>query len=434
MKKFLACLFILTIFLTSCGSSEIKEADNAVTEEIIEEYIEQENTVTVDFQNNNSYIELGISDQMNQVIKEYFIRYYSALGDFSDIKFNDLYYFDTEYERGIANMMIAYQNKLRRSMSLDFGYDQCLVGVTYTSVNKTDKGTEIHLTQNDAINYNFIPDITSYTSDVEHRFVVKEVEGVYYIVSHSEISGVYTLITEAYNNYLHEKDLTFSVLTPTRINSTMDELNTAVAEKVSLELSNLLLKRDEFNADPEKFVSNVTAQNSYDPQKALEYSYNWIGKSQHLRNPSFTEYDIYGGNCNNFTSQCLLAGGIPMDLQGKQWKWYGEEINNTGGRFGRSSSWAACEYFYEYCRDNTGYGLVTDLDDNLYSGKPGDIIQYVSDGVGVHSVIISKVIYDADGNVLEYLVNSNTTDKIDSPMVLYGYTDLRLIKIIGYNN
>ena len=122
-----------------------------------------------------------------------------------------------------------------------------------------------------------------------------------------------------------------------------------------------------------------------------------------------------------------------MDISGKQWKWYGEDINNTGGRFGRSSSWAACEYFYEYCRDNSGYGLVTDINSNLYSGRPGDIIQYVSDGVGVHSVIISKVIYDENGNVLEYLVNSNTTDKIDSPMILYGYTDLRLIKIIGYN-
>ena len=63
---------------------------------------------------------------------------------------------------------------------------------------------------------------------------------------------------------------------------------------------------------------------------------------------------------------CLLAGGIPMDLQGKQWKWYGEDINNGGGMTGRSSSWAACEYFYEYCRDNTGYGLVCDISENLY--------------------------------------------------------------------
>lgn len=433
MKRILACIFSLLILLSSCTAAENSESVETVTDDITKEINEPEDSVKVDFQNNNSYTELGITDEMNEIIKEYFVRYYSALGDFSDLTFNDLYYFDTEYERGIANMMIAYQNKLRRSMSLDFTYNECVVGVTYKSIAETDKGTEIYLTQNDAINYGFIPDITSYTSDVEHSFVIKAVENDYYIVSHSEISGVYTLITEAYNKFLRESNLTFSVLTPERINSTMDELNTTVANRVTEELSNILSERDNYNKEPEKYISNVTANNNYDPQKALEYSYKWIGKTEHLRNPSFTEYDIYGGNCNNFTSQCLLAGGIPMDISGKQWKWYGEDINNTGGRFGRSSSWAACEYFYEYCRDNSGYGLVTDINSNLYSGRPGDIIQYVSDGVGVHSVIISKVIYDENGNVLEYLVNSNTTDKIDSPMILYGYTDLRLIKIIGYN-
>ena len=123
-----------------------------------------------------------------------------------------------------------------------------------------------------------------------------------------------------------------------------------------------------------------------------------------------------------------------MDLQGKQWKWYGEDINNSGGRVGRSSSWAACEYFYEYCNENRGFGLVCDVDGNLFSGKPGDLIMYKSNGVSVHTVIITKVIYDDNDNVVDYLINSNTTDKIDCPMSLYGHTEFSLIKIIGYNN
>lgn len=39
-----------------------------------------------------------------------------------------------------------------------------------------------------------------------------------------------------------------------------------------------------------------------------------------------------------------------------------------------------------------------------------------------------------DGNVVDLLINSNTTDRVDYPMSAYGYTDIRLIKIIGYND
>ena len=49
-------------------------------------------------------------------------------------------------------------------------------------------------------------------------------------------------------------------------------------------------------------------------------------------------------------------------------------------------------------------------------------------------MIVSKVIYDDGGNVVDLLINSNTTDRVDYPMSAYGYTDIRLIKIIGYND
>ena len=49
-------------------------------------------------------------------------------------------------------------------------------------------------------------------------------------------------------------------------------------------------------------------------------------------------------------------------------------------------------------------------------------------------MIVTKVIYDDDSNVVDLLINSNTTDRVDYPMSAYGYTDMRLIKIIGYND
>lgn len=432
MKKFMLLILALITVLCSCTVDNTPSPIVTDTKSI---EIEQENNgIQVEFINNNSYTELGVTEGMNAVIKEFFVRYFSSFGDFTDNTFDDIYYFDTEYERGIINTMVAYQNQIRRDMEIDLGYSFATVGVTYRSVTETDEGYDVYLVQNDSMNYNFVPDITSYTSDIEHHFILKEIDGQYYIVKHSEITGVYELITQRYDGYLRDKKLTLANLTATQITDTLTQLKNILVDGVSSELVTVTKQRDEYNVSPDAYVSALSADNGYNAEAALKYSYEWVGQVEYKRNPAFTAYDIYGGNCNNYTSQCLLAGGIPMDLQGKQWKWYGEDINNTGGRIGRSSSWAACEYFYEYCNENTGFGLVCDTKGNLYSGRPGDIIQYISDGIGVHSVIITKVIYDSNGNVVDYLINSNTTDKIDCPMSLYGYTDFRLIKIIGYNN
>ncbi len=432
MKKLI--LLMLTILMTFCACKVEKTPVQYTpdTDEIVIE--EEKNSVEINFVNNNSYTELGITEGMNSVIKEFFIRYFSSFGDFTDNTFDDIYYFDTEYERGIINTMVAYQNQIRRDMAIDLGYNTATVGVTYRSVTETHEGYDVYLVQNDSMNYKFVSDITSYTSDIEHHFILKEIDGEYYIVKHTEITGVYELITERYDSYLRENKLTLANLTSSQVSDTLELLKDKLVSDVTKELKAITAQRDEYNRDPDSYATTLAADNQYNVEKALEYSYEWVGQVEYKRNPAFTAYDIYGGNCNNYTSQCLLAGGIPMDLQGKQWKWYGEDINNTGGRIGRSSSWAACEYFYEYCNENTGFGLVCDTAGNLYSGNPGDIIQYVSDGVSVHSVIITKVIYDSNGNVVDYLINSNTTDKIDCPMSLYGYTDFRLIKIIGYNN
>lgn len=90
--------------------------------------------------------------------------------------------------------------------------------------------------------------------------------------------------------------------------------------------------------------------------------------------------------------------------------------------------------FLRILQQEYGKGIVAETDGNIFSAQPGDIIQYVVDGWAHHSVIVTKVIYDDDGNVVDLLINSNTTDRVDYPMSAYGYTDIRLIKIIGYND
>ena len=392
-------------------------------------------TVNVSFRNSADFP--AANESVQSLINEYFTLYYSSLGSYDAADLSHLYYFDTDYERSLISTMIDYQIRIRKNMHIDLTYDECNVGVTFRGIEETKKGIKISLYENNYLNYAFAGDITSYTSGVEHDFIIKEAAGTYYIVSHNEITGVYSLITERFDEMLRREKLTLSTLTKNQLVKLFNELNDSLIISADQGFEELYYQRAKYNFDPESFLPEKTADNPYNFDAALAYSYQWAGKYDILRNPSFLAYDEHGGNCNNFTSQCIYAAGVPMDLSGDiyhQWKWYGDDISGYSTAYGRTMSWTGVEFFWQYCNENTGRGLVAECGGNIYSGRPGDILQYVDNNVGVHSVIISKVIYDEKGNVLDYLINSNTTDKVDCPMSTYGYTDFRLIRIIGWNN
>ena len=54
------------------------------------------------------------------------------------------------------------------------------------------------------------------------------------------------------------------------------------------------------------FIGNVYAQ--YNSEKAAEYAQKWCDK----RNRDYANYDNQGGDCANFASQCLIAGGLNL--------------------------------------------------------------------------------------------------------------------------
>ena len=126
-----------------------------------------------------------------------------------------------------------------------------------------------------------------------------------------------------------------------------------------------------------------------------------------------------GGNCQNFASQALVAGGMLMDETG-DCNWYYNAYSDY------VPSWVHVSSFYDYVSDNEGSGLAADLNSNIYYAEPGDIIQVGISSVS-HTTIVSKVV---DGHIL---LNSNSIDMKDFPLEAYTYPTRKLIKILGSN-
>lgn len=149
----------------------------------------------------------------------------------------------------------------------------------------------------------------------------------------------------------------------------------------------------------------------YNREAALAYSYSYIND----RNPKFYAFDDLGGNCQNFASQTVLAGGIPM---GTGWTYV--SINR------RDPSWTGVVNFYNYA--SSPYKKMVAISKcNLQFAEPGDVVHVGYNGSYKHATVVSS---NDNGFIL---LNSNTTNHKDYPLFFYAYPNKRLIKILGYN-
>ncbi|UKS26500.1 amidase domain-containing protein [Paenibacillus sp. HWE-109] len=134
----------------------------------------------------------------------------------------------------------------------------------------------------------------------------------------------------------------------------------------------------------------------YNRPKAAEYAETWWKTP----NPKYEEFEV---DCTNFVSQCLFAGGAPMDYTGKRdlgW-WY-------AGRRGHqelwSFSWAVANSLQTFL-SHSRKGLHGHAVDDPRELQQGDTISYDWDGDGrfQHNVIV----IGKDANDMP-LVNAHT--------------------------
>lgn len=386
---------------------------------------EEKNKVTA----RNSRTAYGIDSRTEDMIRDYLNTWFGALSALEEQDVTQ--YFDLSDSQGAVSAAIdqtalSFLVGVRSLQDNDLKLTDYTCGITYTGAQTRPNGDlEVTLEEDHAVQFSFIDGIDSYSSGIEHTFVIRQEGETCRIIEHEKEEDGYLLIEELY-------EAASDGAARTQTSQILSQIKSELLDQAAQDIEVLDAERSQAGAGSE---TAALCDHDYNREAAVAYAMDWVDPLSIIRNDTWGLYDEYGGNCNNYISQCLYAGGIPMDTEGEdQWKWYGDSVNTRQTASGRSGSWAGVEEFYDYAESNTGYGLAADTTANLYAGQAGDILQYGVDGEWNHSVIITDVVTGADGSVKDYLINSNTTDRINYPASAYAYSDLRLIRVLGWND
>ena len=136
------------------------------------------------------------------------------------------------------------------------------------------------------------------------------------------------------------------------------------------------------------------------------------------QNKNFASFAGFGGNCTNFVSQCIYAGGCVMNYK-PTFGWYFISLED------RSPSWSGVEFFYNFITENADvgpFGRVVTKDEL----EIGDVIQLGRESDGYYHTLI---VVGFDGE--DPLVAAQTDNAYARPLSTYDYDYDRFIKILG---
>lgn len=410
----LLCMLLVSLF----GAISFKNKQIAIQEAIIAEQlrIEEENRIALEKRNatiasfkGNIINKENVPDEILDVVNEYLTNYFTNMYFLEDNDVSDL--FVSDYYASLSN----YANKLivesRKLYDFDFTMSKAHFDYEVTSYYRDGQDYVVEINEDDYFSFNFLEGIESSCYDIFSKIKIRNIDGQYKISYLYKEQGFYMMFDDYASNI---NDL------PSLYNRYFKEISNTIEKE----------KDDKQKSITNSYVSNKTFNTDYDRIAAINYANQYYN----TRNPKWFNYDTTGGNCQNYVSQCLYAGGIDMDCYGEdQWKQYGfendVEIDLSQKQTGRTASWVQVIYFNSYARNNSGFGLVAEELDNCYYAEPGDVIQvgYKDSKNMDHSTIVSKVINQ------HILVDSNSLDMKDFPIEAYTYPYRLLIKILGSN-
>ena len=157
----------------------------------------------------------------------------------------------------------------------------------------------------------------------------------------------------------------------------------------------------------------------YDRSAAAAYAHRWA----YSRNPRFYDYEMLGGDCTNFASQCLYAGGGIMNFT-PELGWYYIDANQ------KAPAWTGVEYLYRFLtREQHSVGPAA-VETGITEMMPGDIVQLSFDGDRfVHSPVV--VAANHPTSPAQVLIAAHSYDSDNRLLSTYPYAEIRYLHISG---
>ncbi len=361
----------------------------------------------------SSSMSSGVPESERAVIEGFFVRYFASLGSFYREDISDYFVRQCEDEL-IDGLTLDCEIYAAKTCAVDLSYSEC--SIRYTVLGRsTERDGSIKLTVRCSVQTEYAGLSVQTKQEEEHTFVLKTEEKELRIKSHTSDRPARLSAISALDKALAEDGFTQGDMAYTYYSPYIKR----AAENFSAECEEM---RQKIGQD-EQTERLFEAEFDYDRVAASEYAQNSGGNS--------AKFGSYDENDTNFCSQCLFAGGIPMDAQGDkltQWKWYGYSENNAREHSGCTLSWYDRERFWTYAAENTGFGLVAQVSSNA---QVGDIIQLMNGEEPILQVIVSKIGYDESGSPAEYFVCTDKQKNI--PLSLIGAESVRILSVIGFN-
>ena len=300
---------------------------------------------------------------------------------------------------------------IRRASGLNPGILSCNYTLDCQEIRELEDGcVQIEAMEYADMRFAHTADTVSSVTGLWHSFVIKDMDGRWLLTHHAAYDSAYFPFIRWENSG-----------TGGSAGGISGEEVRHLAREQILRAEEAIRSRREasFSTEAPGGSPYPSADHAYDREAAAAYAREWAGD----RNPRWHAYDGAGGNCMNYVSQCLYAAGIPMDPSGG-WYWYSDAD--------RAPAWTGVSAFRRYALENSGYGLCA-AEASYDSGETGDVILMYSDERYNHAVIITEPVYDSEGEIIDYLICSNTGNYRDFPAAAYTCQKQELVKILGWN-
>ncbi|MGI6004315.1 MAG: amidase domain-containing protein [Christensenellales bacterium] len=155
---------------------------------------------------------------------------------------------------------------------------------------------------------------------------------------------------------------------------------------------------------------------AYDRAKAVFYAHKWA----YGRNPRYMNFTGLGGDCTNFISQCLHAGGARMNYT-PTFGWY---YNSSADR---APAWTGVQYLYNFLTGNKGVGPFAE-EISMADIMPGDVIQLsFRRDIFSHTLLVVKT--GSRPTLNSILIATHSDDSDYRPLSTYRALARRFLRI-----